>query len=794
MTNINQQLYFHVFKEAMEQHPTLKRAVAFLKPQINEMPSWRKLLDKATSLAKGQSDYSVTNSRVKSIFAQLLNPNLQFSSEYLIGTFAFEEDAFFPRESLSAEVRAETENMVNGLIADLEKIPYEANQIRNYTETLLNVLQKHTVTLPSGYGQCISFYDHAKMVAAIAVCLERYTAAGGTLEDNESLLLVGGSLSGIQDYIYDIISKNASKNLKGRSFYLQLQIDFLLQELVHALGLYQANIVYASGGGFYLLAPNTEEIRTTLETVGKAFAQKLFDTHRTKLFLEMSSVPLADHWLLEEKISVAWRILADKLTAQKRQKFSQQIAADKDGFAYFFEPSEIGGLAPRDVITNEELDVKASVFLIDDDTPLPKKYETRPLPTGENLVAEATNKQITLGHELKRKDYSVLSFGREVQALANQKAALIISKYITHSVQIDSTESADAYAFVNGVNNSDFLNIRNIALTANHIYGFSLYGGNDYPTINYIDKKGYSERRAKTFSELAGMKEPNVVYKEVFHEPKLKRLAVLRMDVDNLGTTFIRAFDKEEYSEAQGTLAAYSTLSRSLDYFFKGWLNAIWKSKDMYKEQTQIIYSGGDDLFIVGRWNATIALAKEIRTDFKRWICANPNLTLSGGIYLSTPKHPIVKAANSAKKAEDAAKEHSYGDVPKNAFTLFDHPLNWDYEFPVVESLKNQLVTFIEPDHIPSALISTILSFYKKFEEQVKDDSTQTWIWQISYAISRMKGRIKHQAAKDFLQELVNGIFTNRSPLSQDWEKANSKYSFFTLLYVAAQWAALELR
>ena len=100
-----------------------------------------------------------------------------------------------------------------------------------------------------------------------------------------------------------------------------------------------------------------------------------------------------------------------------------------------------------------------------------------------------------------------------------------------------------------------------------------------------------------------------------------KRLGVLRMDVDNLGKIFQGGISPE-----RATLSRYSALSRSMDYFFSGYLNTIWQ--EVAPEQSIIIYSGGDDVFIVGSWEQTIAIAKRIKEDFRKFSCGNPNFSI----------------------------------------------------------------------------------------------------------------------------------------------------------------------
>ena len=70
----------------------------------------------------------------------------------------------------------------------------------------------------------------------------------------------------------------------------------------------------------------------------------------------------------------------------------------------------------------------------------------------------------------------------------------------------------------------------------------------------------HSAARPKTFDELAEC------------PGSLKRLGFLRMDVDNLGASIAKSAD---------SLARHSAISRSLDWFFKGYLNTLRQSEQL---------------------------------------------------------------------------------------------------------------------------------------------------------------------------------------------------------------------
>lgn len=100
-------------------------------------------------------------------------------------------------------------------------------------------------------------------------------------------------------------------------------------------------------------------------------------------------------------------------------------------------------------------------------------------------------------------------------------------------------------------------------------------------------------------------------------------LGYLKADVDNLGAVF--AFGLQETN----SISRISTLSRMLDIFFSGYMQKL--IEDNYPE-LYTVYSGGDDVLVIGPWDSITNFAKELNEEFKRFTCNNENLTLSAGI------------------------------------------------------------------------------------------------------------------------------------------------------------------
>ena len=74
----------------------------------------------------------------------------------------------------------------------------------------------------------------------------------------------------------------------------------------------------------------------------------------------------------------------------------------------------------------------------------------------------------------------------------------------------------------------------------------------------------------------------------------VRRIAVCRMDVDNLGHAFISGFEQENEKDPVRrmryvNLSRTSAFSRQMSLFFKGYINGILEGL-----QVSIVYAGGD--------------------------------------------------------------------------------------------------------------------------------------------------------------------------------------------------------
>ena len=476
-------------------------------------------------------------------------------------------------------------------------------------------------------------------------------------------LFVGGDLSGIQRFLYNISSKKAAVSLKGRSGYLRQLMENVCTEIeqtAEANGARTTEVIYSSGGKFYLLTDNTPQIVQAVEACAKQAKQKLWDEHKGQLGLNISHVAFNENPdgtvdcqdAPRQKPGYLWKVVNAEFAHQKSQKFKNLLT---DSYQDFFEPMPVGGKPKVCAVTGIESPDCVRM-------PADGKDE-------DMYVLPSVRQQIQFGEELRRQE------------------------------------------------------------------GF------------------------KTFEEYAGD----------------TNLGILRMDVDGLGKRFISGFD---------SISQYKAFSNRLVDFFEKETGKIQK-EPIFEPYLNIIYAGGDDLFVVGRWDKVIDFAERIHQETNARF-GSDGISISGGIAVVQPKFPIAKAAELAGEAEDAAKH--FRDGEKNAFCMLGKTVSWNQEFDYVKSFKQQFVSLIKDFGLSKGILhklmlySSIADRNKMRKKEGKAEDFR-YIWHISYYLTRyMKRYESNQAVCDFCRSLRDKEIDYRNGPKLE------------LIALAARWAELELK
>ena len=223
-----------------------------------------------------------------------------------------------------------------------------------------------------------------------------------------------------------------------------------------------------------------------------------------------------------------------------------------------------------------------------------------------------------------------------------------------------------------------------------------------------------------------------------------------------------------------------------------------------------IIYAGGDDLFIVGRWDKVIDFAELIHKEvenapFNINIEEDDKIHISGGIAIVKSTFPIAKAADLAGEAEYFAKQfdgegNGYGK--KNSFHMLGKTLSWAEpkfkngltsqesnielsEFDYTKWYKDKFITLITKHSLSKSILHQIM-LYSSIADRNKTlkegiPKNYSYLWHLSYYLTRYAKRYEKST------EICKFCYILR-----DNELRNERK--LELIALAARWAELILK
>ena len=212
--------------------------------------------------------------------------------------------------------------------------------------SLLNLLEATTSAVPSSTNLNelvdVSLYDHARTTAGIAACLydccadrgienyrEAFFSDSSSKWQDKMFLLYSCDMSGIQDFIYGISGSGALKQLRARSFYLEMLLEHIVDELLSRLELCRANLLYSGGGHAYLLIPNTDLAKARIQELSDEVAAWFVENHTIDLYLasawvECSPADLANDCKDKQRYPDLYRELSEKLSSAKAHRYNAE--------------------------------------------------------------------------------------------------------------------------------------------------------------------------------------------------------------------------------------------------------------------------------------------------------------------------------------------------------------------------------------------------------------------------------------------------------------------------------------
>lgn len=227
-----------------------------------------------------------------------------------------------------------------------------------------------------------------------------------------------------------------------------------------------------------------------------------------------------------------------------------------------------------------------------------------------------------------------------------------------------------------------------------------------------------------------------LTFEEIVESPdtnKKKKLAMFKADIDNLGLVFHSSLGN------RWSLSRYSDISYQFHQFFSTFLNHLINTRKKYKNHIYVVYSGGDDLCVIGPWDIIMDFALEFRSNLDKFTNNNAMITLSGGIALASSSLPIRTLAHMSEESLDASKHRTdRGMLVKNGITIFGVTLSWEDYARCIEEGKHMYDLMTEGRKISSGTIYRIIDFSHRAERASKGNLRDLlWVSNYRYQIHR---------------------------------------------------------
>ena len=596
------------------------------------------------------------------------------------------------------------------------KIPNASqyDKLNDIINVYIEFFEKYTWCIPSDTRYSvkdISLYDHIRTTTAIAACLykvhQRRIQAHKNYPKKEEFMFIAGDFSGIQNYIFDITNKGsggASKRLRARSFFISIFCETAIHKILDNLELPRVCNLFSAGGKFLLIAPNINGIKEKLKSVKADLAYEIHQYYFNQFSFLMTWKPfvryeeearvfdfckIADdmfHLLEIEKLQSSQSVFLsnkeDDHSRNKKKKVWNQAAfsLSDDEFQKYAENGDcsICGKGPGEISERSGTEENAVTI----------------------QVCRVCNMNKQIGEILPKKQFVCFGKGKWD---TNKRARITLFHEIDNgeAYYVDLSDKApasdDYYLIWNLNNDGKGMTIDRWPVIRKNLANHVLTD-EDGSVVSFEDLA-----RRSRWKNTEDSKE----YGSDF-------LGVLKADVDNLGLVFSKGFDTPErprdkrYNTKEGELpmetdarsvSRFLTLSRMLELFFSGWIGSIME-KDATEIQQLIldcqpdvdinlfqqyldtnvidfkniytVYSGGDDLVLIGPWETMIVFAILLNAKFREYTCQSKSFTLSAGLAFVKPKFPIATAIREADALLEKSKSKD-----KNRITMFRTTVEW---------------------------------------------------------------------------------------------------------------------
>ncbi len=661
---------------------------------------------------------------LRSVF-NLLNDN-EGHSYYHAAALNDATEINYPDESPSVLDESYTERVRSELKEALDLVcedNLEDNDIRSLLCTVENLLTYYPAVF-TGEETDISLYDKIKLTCSIANCMYSYfenhgitdyrSAAYDEFESfcaEDVFLLYSMDTSGVQSFIYTIHSSQALKTLRSRSFYLEILMEHIIDEVLERVGLSRCSLIYSGGAHCYILLPNTDAVSETISNIESEVNSWFIESFGSGLYIAGGQAACSANALnnkTKDSYSQLFVTMSREISRKKLRRYSKSdllrlnMKDDSDG--------------------TRECRICSTVSTVNDDNLC---------PFCSSLIA--------ISSDIMNAPYFCIT---KTKINGPQ---LPFGCYLKACYDVNEADGFGKETIENAITND-----------SGYVRCYSkncMYVGADTAVMLYVGSYHSDDQMEKLAEASDG----------------INKIAVMRSDVDNLGHAFVSGFNRKKDGTKYLNILRTSALSRQLSIFFKSNINYILANgsyalnKANQKRNALIVYSGGDDVFLIGAWNDVIGLSVDITDAFRRF--TQDTLTVSAGIGIYADTYPIALSAKETEVLESASKSYPSGCSPtKNAVTLFDRSGTYSWtefkESVAEEKLSALKVFFSSLDDYGKNFLYNLLFYLRNSSDQIN-------IARYAYLLSRMEPKNKKDIEKrriyrEFSEKLYRWILNDK--------------------------------
>lgn len=574
----------------------------------------------------------------------------------------------------------------------------------DYMQSALNLMEATMSFMPSSTNMeevaDISLYDHMKLTAAFAMAIQQYLDFLGEHDYKQRLyknarkfyqetafLMMGFKFSGLEKFIYTIVSQGAHKQLRSRAFYANMLSEWFIDTLLSGTELTRANVLFEAVGQGYILLGNTPKNRRLIASHCEEFNEFLQEQFGAEIHVSVGTSQFMS------------------LQVEKGNTF--------DSYSRIFKDID------REINRSElrQFDARQIMEL--------------------NQQGKHTGRECVVCH-------AVASLNPETNKCKLCEKLESFSKNIQQ----------DDYFVVNAdgeglpVGPGAFLSVTDKEAIQNGEVSGKIYSKNQLNTgfkqQTYLWVGDYSDLENNEFSKYA---ERDWTKDENASVIGIKRLAALRIDVDDLYASFLAGF-ADQGDGMYTTISRYAALSRRIASFFNVHLNAFAKGC-----HATVIYSGGDDAFIIGAWDDILKLLARLRGYFADW--TDQKMTFSAGIYMYQATMPINIVARRTNQLLQEAKL-----AGKHRVALFDSSIIFDVDEFINDVYYDKLVKirqfFTKQSNRGKSFAYKLLSLLRSRNEEDRISFAR-----LAYFLSRLEDDAEDTEAFHQFKESMLGWYDN---------------------------------